>query len=291
MSGNGINERQNSPLCLKMLAAQRQLYRECKWYNFFSLVMCVIVPFICAVVLLFLPKNSVFETFTYVVSLSGMLISVYSKKKMESKQAQAAKTQLLFDTTVFQLPWDEKLFGSNNNTNPLIAEKSIKIISKDTDYKKLINWYPEKYDKLSLNEAIPLCQQANIAWDSNIRTLYRVFLAVIIIVMVLSVIALGIASNETINLLLWRLAFVVPLVKWLIEKINSVSNDFSRLNEFRGIFLFNRKYSDDDLLLIQSKIQHHREKCTLIPDWFYTMLRNRQENIMGITADLESKNR
>jgi hypothetical protein len=63
------------------------------------------------------------------------------------------------------------------------------------------------------------------------------------------------------------------------------------LEELKGIFLLDKEYDNDQLIVIQAKIQAHREKCTLIPDWFYRLNRTKQEEIMKMTADIEAEKR
>ena len=57
MMSNGINTRQNEENSIAMLAAQRQLYRDAKWFNTLFTAFAVWVPFSLAVIILIVPQN------------------------------------------------------------------------------------------------------------------------------------------------------------------------------------------------------------------------------------------
>ena len=53
---NGILTRQNEENSIAMLAAQRQLYRDTKWFNTLFIAFSVWIPFSLAVILLIVPE-------------------------------------------------------------------------------------------------------------------------------------------------------------------------------------------------------------------------------------------
>lgn len=288
MSSNGISDRQNSLKCIKMLAAQRQIYRDCKKYECLIVVFSVLLPFFCAVAQLLFSQNNAINIVTYVMTIAGMFVGVFTAKRVEKMQEQSARIQQLFDLEVYQLPWDAKLFGQNINFNPVIAEKSKKILSEDKEKKLLVEWYPTKYDTLPLKKAIFFCQRANVNWDSNIRSLYRTSCYIVIIIMILVILLTGVINNDSLLFFLSRLVFVIPLMQWLLSKVNSINKDIRRIEKCSIIFLEKNQCSEDDLLIIQSNILNHRESCTLIPDWFYMISKKKQESIMKMTAEVET---
>ena len=292
MDSNGLVERQNSPSSLRMLAAQRQLYRDSKKINTLIFITSVLLPFICSLLRELVPSYPLLSIGSCVISILGMIIGVFFAKYVNKRQTLAAKIQLLFDVEVFQLKWDERFFGSNSNTNSIIAEKSMKILADMDKRNLLLDWYPKQYDAFPLLKSIPLCQYANINWDTKTRSLFKACIITLIAIMISAIIVLGVIKKESLEMFLVRLSFIIPLVKWLSSKIISIDADLNRLEELKGIFLLDKEYDSNQLIVIQTKIQAHREKCTLIPDWFYLLNRKKQEEIMNITADIDaSENR
>ncbi len=57
MMSNGIVIRQNEEKSIAMLAAQRQLYRNVKKFNILLVALSVWIPFILAIILLFLSRK------------------------------------------------------------------------------------------------------------------------------------------------------------------------------------------------------------------------------------------
>ena len=87
---NGINVRQNEDNSIAMLAAQRQLYRDAKRFDNLSVALSVWVPFALAVVLLFVPENSVLLYASYLISIGSMFFSFIVDKWIDEKKKLAA---------------------------------------------------------------------------------------------------------------------------------------------------------------------------------------------------------
>jgi len=290
ISSNGINERQISEKCLKLLAAQRQLYRDCKNIDFLVFFFSVFVPLICAVVQTYFTSSNTIIAGMYILSLTGMFIGIFTTRYVEKVQEKASTIQVLFDLEVYQLPWDDKLFGKNIELTALIAEKSEKILSYNKEHESLLDWYPIKYDSVSLKEAIFLCQKANIRWDSKIRFLYKWSICILIGGVVLFILMNDINQNNSIPGFLSRLVFIIPLMQWLLTKVSSLNKDISRLENLKQQFLSDSDPNEEELLVNQSSIFVHRRECTLIPEWFYKINRKKQEHSMKIIADNEINN-
>ena len=290
MSSNGINERQNAEISIKMLAAQRQIYSEAKIYSKWVVFFSVIGPFLCAVLQAIFSSNDVINATTYILSIIGMFVSLFTNSTIEKKQNNAAYIQQLFDVKVYKIDWDKKLFGTQKSMNNLIADKSKGICSNNQRKKQLKNWYPESYDSLPIKKAITECQKANIYWDTNIRVLYRNVCCVVVLIMLVIIMAIGLIKNESVFMLICRLAFVIPLFYWLLDSAKSINKDVRRIEELKNLLDDISDKNMDEILEIQSGIFAHRKECTLIPDWFYKVTQKNEENKMRDVAQIDTEN-
>ena len=71
---NGIRLRQNEEHSIEMLAAQRQLYSNAKRYDWLSTALSVWIPFGMAIILVFIPEDSLAGIVSYIVSITSAVI-------------------------------------------------------------------------------------------------------------------------------------------------------------------------------------------------------------------------
>ena len=82
------------------------------------------------------------------IVMLGISVSISSSRKQ--KRDLAASIQQEFDIDVFQMPWDNKLFGAQKDLNCEIVEKSTKILRNKGQSDKLKNWYTSAVDLISI---------------------------------------------------------------------------------------------------------------------------------------------
>lgn len=275
---NGINVRQNENNSIAMLAAQRQLYRDAKWFNTLSVALSVWVPFALAVVLLFVPENSAWQYASYLISIGSMLFSFIVDKWIDEKKKLAAFIQQKVDVYVYSMPWDNRIFGQNRNVNHEIVAYSGKILGKQEDKDSLYNWYPSAIDNKNVLEGILLCQRENYWWDVGLRKRFKIISIIMIAVLSIAVFMMGLFKNESVAQLLWRFAFIVPMVEWLLNTIKQINKDIISLNELDYIINDDKAKEMDDLQDIQRMIYEHRKGCYTIPDYVYKLFKNNDED-------------
>ena len=71
---NGIRKRENEEQSIEMLAAQRQLYNDAKKYGWLSSALSVWIPFILAILLLFISEDSPVGIASYVLSIISAIV-------------------------------------------------------------------------------------------------------------------------------------------------------------------------------------------------------------------------
>ena len=60
-----------------------------------------------------------------------------------------------------------------------------------------------------------------MGWDVGLRKRFKFASAALIIILFVVILVMGLWKNERIIELLWRAAFIVPMLKWLLDTIKS----------------------------------------------------------------------
>ncbi len=277
---NGIVLRQNEEHSIEMLAAQRQLYSYAKMMDCLSTSLLVWIPFLMSIVFLFIPVDSPFCIVSYLLSIVSTIFSFIIDKVIRDKKKLAAMIQQKFDIYVYGMPWNERIFGKNRNLNNEIALYSKKIFNNSQVRETLLNWYASSIDEKEINEAILACQRENVCWDVGLRKRFIKGSVLIIVIFCTTEFILGITQNESIIRLLWRLAFIAPMVKWLLSTVRQLRLDIDDLKELDNSINEGDIKSMEDLQDIQKRIFDHRTKCYVIPDFLYKLFKDNDEDRM-----------
>lgn len=275
---NGIRLRQNEEHSIEMLAAQRQLYSNAKRYDWLSTALSVWIPFGMAIILVFIPEDSLAGIVSYIVSITSAVISFIVDGIINNKKELAAAIQQKFDTYIYNMPWDTRIFGKNRNLNNEIAVYSSKILSDEEEKKFLYDWYTPLVDEKELKEGILSCQRENVWWDVGLRKRFKMGSIMAIIILCIAVFIMGICKNESTVKLLWRFAFVAPMLEWLFSTIKQLNKDINELQELDEIINDDESKSMEDLQDIQKLIFIHRKDCFAIPNFFYKHFKDNDED-------------
>ena len=275
---NGIRLRQNEEHSIEMLAAQRQLYSNAKRYDWLSTALSVWIPFGMAIILVFIPEDSLARIVSYIVSITSAVISFIVDGIINNKKELAAAIQQKFDTYIYNMPWDTRIFGKNKNLNNEIAVYSSKILSDEEEKKSLYDWYTPLVDEKELKEGILSCQRENVWWDVGLRKRFKMGSIMAIIILCMAVFIMGICKNESTVKLLSRFAFVAPMLEWLFSTIKQLNKDINELQELDEIINDDESKSIEDLQDIQKLIFIHRKDCFAIPNFFYKHFKDNDED-------------
>lgn len=275
---NGIRLRENDDYSIEMLAAQRQIYSDAKKLGCISTLLSVLIPFVMAIILLFIPENSPAGIASYILSIISAIISFVVDKIISNKKEMAAYIQQKCDIYIYTMPWNARLFGKNKNINSEIVCFSRKIMSNNEMKNKLYDWYTPAVDEKELNEGILACQRENVWWDVGLRRRYKIVSIIVISFLCIAVFLMGIYKNESVVRLLWRLAFIMPMVEWLLSTIGQINEDIKNLQELDDIINDNESKTIEDLQDIQKLIYEHRKNCFAIPNFFYNLFKNNDED-------------
>lgn len=275
---NRIVMRQNENNSIAMLAAQRQLYKDAKKLNTLSVALSVWIPFVLAIILLFIPGNTEWKYASYVLSIVSIVFCFVIEKYIEEKKQLAAFIQQKFDVYVYEMPWDKKIFGKDRNIDHEVATHSKKILNNPQEKKKLKDWYTPGVDEKNIIDGILACQRENFWWDVGLRKRFRFACVTLIIILFVVILAMGLWKNERIPELLWRLSFIVPMLKWLLDTVKKLNKDISTLKELDGDINNNEIKTMEDLQDIQKVIFQHRKECYTIPECIYNVFKDNDED-------------
>jgi len=275
---NGINQRQNEEKCVAMLAAQRQLYNDAKKLDWTSTVLSVLIPFLLSCILLFVSKDSPVGVISYIVSIVSMIFSFRVSGHIKNEKRMAAFIQQKFDTYVYTMPWNRRIFGDDKNVSSEIAQYSEKILSNNAEKEKLKNWYTVEADRKPLNEGILVCQRENFTWDAGLRKRFRRLSIGVVVLLSGAVLIMGVILNESVIELLCRIAFWAPMLQWLFETVKMLNDDLENLNELDVAINSKEEKSMEDLQDIQKLIYEHRKGCLTIPNFFYGYFKDNDED-------------
>ena len=283
---NGINKRQNEEKSIAYLAAQKQLYNDAKIMNGLIVIISVILPFLFS----FIKGNSNIENLLYVLSALSLFISFVFNGYIKNNKKDAAYMQLKFDIYVYQMPWDKRLFGKEKNVSDEVSKKSRKILKIKKKKDKLTNWYENimKMDNIELNEGILVCQKENVSWDIGLRKRYKMLSVILIIIFIIINFSIGIIWNEPVIRLFFRISFVLPILKWMLDNIRQLNEDISNLKELNELLNSKDKKNMDELQEIEYKIYNHRKSCYIIPNFFYNIFKNNDKDRVHQMADFSN---
>ncbi|WP_010201355.1 S-4TM family putative pore-forming effector [Psychrobacter sp. PAMC 21119] len=292
-----ISERQNEPENIKKLQAQSQLYTEIKFIMILNSLIGVGLPVIVSFLIFVISNYPSFNLVnfdknyaTYISAFIGF-ISVTSilvlNQILKSLKGNAAKVQEMFDTNVFDLPWDNINIGKKPNTE-LIFKKSSKFANRNPNYTGFTDWYTAKAASFEYPRAIAFCQQQNLCWDTSLRNIVIVISTILLILILLIVFILGWFNNVTLrnfitNFVLISLPICVFFFNIIVEHKETIS-EIDRLREINENLIdsttSNNLLNGDfksECRKLQTAIYIHRKTARPIPDWLHRIYKDDHE--------------
>lgn len=272
---NGIAKRQNEESNIARLAAQRQLYRDVNGIEIVNVVLTVLIP-IGFVIIQDLTGRG--KTLACILSLVMLGFSFVLDNMQKERKKLAATIQQEFDIHVFSMKWDRKLFGRRENLSSEIASASKRILANDDKRNALYDWYRKEADDLPLEAGIAACQKENFSWDAGLRKRYCIFLCGLLALIVGIQLVIGISKSEPIQEYLLRLLAVSSVLKWIIKTLAGINDDLKRMEPIERSVYSTEKKTMEELEFAQKDIFENRKAATKIPDWFYSVFKNNDED-------------
>ncbi|MBQ7682354.1 MAG: hypothetical protein IJT31_09130 [Oscillibacter sp.] len=271
-TSNGIQARQHETANVAKLTAADRLYREIKRLKLLQLLLAVILPLLCTCLQLF---NQGGNSLLDILAILSFVLSLPCKSTIDGKNTLAADIKQDFDVSVYQMPWNEDLFGERRDLTKEIAENSGGV--ENSPYLRDEDWYNKKADAMPILDGIFACQRENYAWDSAMRKRYRNLCALGIGALILAVVAVEIYKNETAAALVSGIVFILSALNWLLNIVHSLNEDLKRLDKMKASFQSTDTRTMKDLQKIQKAIYEHRKRAVVPPQFIYKMFKDSDE--------------
>ena len=285
MKSNKIAQTQNGDKNIARLAAQRKLYNDIEVLDKINLCFSVIIPLGFAAMQEITRWNWA-EVVSACVSIAMLVLSLIISSQGKAKKTLAASIQQEFDIDVFQMPWDNKLFGKRKNLNSEIAKHSKRILNDDRKKNKLYNWYRTEVDTFPLNKAILICQKENFSWDAGLRKRYRIVALVFVSGIIIVSVGICLLKGDSVQNLLLRFVIILPALRWFVNVISGLNDDLKRMESLENALYSTEDKQMIDLQFIQKEIFENRKSAIKIPNWFYNFFRDNDEDRERRSAEL-----
>ena len=284
---NNIPATQNAEPQLRLMRAQRQLYKRAKSTVIIQLALTVGLPLIGAASTLVFPDLKALVAF---LSLTIAIVDIAVLDRLQKRQLVAgAKVQEKFDCAVLELPWDP--FAVGRELEPeAVHEAAAELVrsKKDGD---LTDWYPPIVGEVPIHQARLICQRTNLWYDSKLRRHYGVLVVGAAACLAVVLIAIGIAGGFTMtSFVLVAVAPAAPFASWALREFfrqRDVADALDRLRaEAEALW---RRAKDGGCSpaecaaqsrMLQTAIFARRSNSPPIFDWVYRRLRRKTEDQM-----------
>jgi hypothetical protein len=287
---NAIKHRQNEPINLKYLSAQRVLYARAK-KTFGGQVLVTVFISVTLNFLKFVPATLLKFDINPFVGFLSLLICfadiLFFNVYISGLRTNAAKVQELFDCNLFDLSWN----GTNSGTKPendIIEENAEKLVPDPN--MPLENWYDINLEGLSKERSILLCQETNLFYDGKLREHFKT--ANVLCCVAVFVISLGIAIITDIKVrsyLTTVLLPVLPVITITLKTIMENRKSLAASSELKKAVLQLKSRQEEptmqELRQVQDKIYCGRKDSALVPEWYYQWKRSKLEKAMKANAD------
>lgn len=276
---NDFINKENQPINLDRLDAQRHLYSLAKCGSFVITILCVIIPVALAIIKIVVPNVDILIKGTSFYSFVILILKPLFNVWIDSHKNLAARIQQQFDCDVFKLAWDEPLCGKQPTLEQIHNAKT----GKDRD--KLANWYESPIEQLNRIPGIVVCQRTNIVYDKSLRKVFKNALLLVSVLSASLIFFVGVYQNN--NVWDWFLNIIIPvspLLAWCFGLYRQCDKDVAVLNNLESLvsqaltkLKNDREVTENEVVRIQNFIFLHRKTAYAIPNFIYKWKRKKME--------------
>jgi hypothetical protein len=258
-----IIQEQDSEVCIKYIAAEKQIYKCGKTTFAFQILISVPIPIIISIVTPLLGKSEQGNIWILVhYSMIATFLEIFCEKRALRLKKLAASIQEKFDTTVLLISWNKTLIP-NKPQDEVILRYYNKYIKKNK-LEKLYGWYSNEILSVNTNIATLLCQRKNCSYDFTLRERYKNTILLIAISTFFILLILEGQDGITVLTFVSHVLFSsLPVFVLAYKQIAS-----------------NKEAIDNLIRQIQDKIYLKKINSPLLPEWAYNFLRQNLEDEM-----------
>lgn len=270
---------QNSPENIELLAAMRHLYNIAKRIRTIRVTVSVVIAI---AVVFFSATNIQAKESLVLIGAIWLIITKYMQAKEKGYTKTAATIQEEFDTNLFGISWNKSLVG--NKIPPEEIKKAAARLKEN--HKSLEDWYTG-LNAANKTSNILLAQRTNLTWDARRRMKYAYAVGFITV----AYFAFSFYLGWSTSMKAYFLTILVPSLPILLHGIETCKDNWSRANKCQLVgekvlatFESMEKVPDPNILQIcreyQDSIYQKRCDITMVPNWWYRIWREEDEDIM-----------
>lgn len=278
---NKITQRQNEPVSIERLKAQRKIYRQAKNIAYSSLALFVVPVVVGNIVKIWLGSNvnfvNAFAAYGAIAAMLKLLFSIWESAKKRS----AASVQQLFDTCLYDMSW-KKTWGMRP------SQEFVKHVSRNEPDSKLKDWYEPLIEKADHNVGVLLCQLENMRYDELLKTMFYRCINILFYIYIAAVLVFEyFYYQESVSAyMLHTILPISPIVVWYGLLMRSrrkeleLRGKLDALTEAAWDTVKSRNsISMRRLEEIQDALYAYRREVNAVPDAYYNWHRNMLEGI------------
>ena len=277
---NDIVAKENRPTFIDRLLAQRNLYSKAKMLSGALFVLCILVPVGLSFAKYCFPCISIIAKIVVVYGVVATILRLILKDATDCYQGFAARVQQLFDTELFDIPWNAPLCG------PKPLPEEIHKHSRKGDRSSLSNWYDKIVATVPKSIGSLVCMRTNVVYDKGLRKKYFAGCVVVFIGATAAVIVFGLANNTGLwDAFLYGLVPLMPIVTWFVDVWKQHSKSMKVLDNLYSLIISALEGAKggvdvpkDTLTEIQNFMFLHRKSSYFIPDCVYKRFRSKSES-------------
>lgn len=292
LRGADLLAQQNGERHRLLLAASTEVYGKAKLVLALQIAMTIGGAVVASFISATWPGT---KSWTVLYAVSVSLLDTFVLERWQARYRKlGAQFQELFDGELFRLPWNSFSAGDPPAVED-VAEQGSAFLRRNPKATWLKDWYPVEIAALPLPYAALVCQRTNCWWDQRLRKRYLRGLVVMVVLLVGSLTAYGLARQLSMEqFFLAVLAPLWPALVWGIRealKQNDAAEHADRLR-IHVEKLWDRCLTAPppidslvrELQAIQTEIQRGRTSRPLIFDWVHRIFRPRHQQLMQTGA-------
>jgi hypothetical protein len=279
--------RQNDIDALRLLIAQRRLYRHAKRWLLLRWIGMVVIGIGAPVISLLWPSLAVASGAVAGVWLFlGRTLLIFVQGALTTK---AASVQEQFDFYVYQMPDSAK-----RSTLPSL-EDIAKIAGADDEIRtlaareKLVDWYPiEATDDGAVSVAVS--QRANASYTDSLLRATAIVWAVATVIWIVAIVVVSVVLGLSLSSFL--LGVALPVLPAFLDVVQYVAGVWRSASERRNLARIiethiigsDGRVEGQDLLVWQERLFDLRRSAPEVPDFLYAIRRKVNERAMHSAA-------
>lgn len=286
---NTIKKEQNN--FTDLISAQRQAYSIAKRFGSIQNLM-ILVSFLMPL-LIFIGIKDDIKLYVGLISLLGILGITQIFKNRQSKYVETgAKIQEKFDTELYKISINPEIYKNMPGSHEIAS-----LSNKIPENKKPKDWYESDIpESLPQNIAVLFCMEENLWWDGFLRKAHANSFLVLMSVYYLTITTLSLKFDISLSDYIYtQILPTGAFIKFCLEnyikqyQIFEMKEDLkSQLQvSFEDFKKNNNIISDTELRQYQNKIYKSRNQTTMVPNWFYKLLKNKQSKVAQKAGEIK----